>query len=137
MIKSKSNQCYRFGGFYLMLKSGVDIVGVLEALGTSERILNFLRNSDAGYYALSYACYKIATPARYAVTVGGTTIGTYIDCRIFYCVSDMIFLAIAKLKNTGYLKSTSEMANKLKSTKQNLKEGKEKLKDDLENKFSK
>lgn len=62
-----------------MLKSGVDIVGVLEALGTSEKILNFLRNSDAGYYALSYACYKIATPARYAVTVGGTTIGKYID----------------------------------------------------------
>ena len=59
-----------------MLKSGVDIVGVLEAMGTSEKILNYMRNSEAGYIALSYACYKIATPARYAVTVGGTTIGT-------------------------------------------------------------
>ena len=58
-----------------MLKSGVDIVGVLETLGTSEKILNYMRNSEAGYIALSYACYKIATPARYAVTVGGTTLG--------------------------------------------------------------
>ena len=58
-----------------MLKSGVDIVGVLEHMGTSEKILNYMRNSEAGYIALSYACYKIATPARYAVTVGGTTLG--------------------------------------------------------------
>ena len=65
----------RFGGFYIMLKSGVDIVGALEFVGTSEKLLGFLRNSEAGYYALSYACYKIATPVRYTVTVGGTTIG--------------------------------------------------------------
>ena len=58
-----------------MLKSGVDIVGALEFVGTSEKLLGFLRNSEAGYYALSYACYKIATPVRYTVTVGGTTIG--------------------------------------------------------------
>ena len=78
-----SSQCFqililkppRFGGFYLMLKSGVDIVGALEFVGTSEKLLGFLRNSEAGYYALSYACYKIATPVRYTVTVGGTTIG--------------------------------------------------------------
>ena len=55
----------------------MDIVGVLEAMGTSEKILNYMRNSEAGYIALSYACYKIATPARYAVTVGGTTLGIY------------------------------------------------------------
>ena len=67
--------CIRFGGFYIMLKSGVDIVGALEFVGTSEKLLGFLRNSEAGYYALSYACYKIATPVRYTVTVGGTTIG--------------------------------------------------------------
>ena len=71
------------GGFYLALKSGVDIVGLLERLGTSERILDYLRHSEAGYIALSYACYKIATPARYAVTVGGTTLGQYIGMSTF------------------------------------------------------
>ena len=58
-----------------MLKSGVNIVGALEYIGTSETILNYLRDSEAGYYALSYACYKLATPASYTVTVGGTTLG--------------------------------------------------------------
>merc|ERR1711973_320249 len=95
-----------FGGFYLMLKSGVDIVGVLETMGTSEKILDYMRNSEAGYIALSYACYKIATPARYAVTVGGTT------------------LAITKLKDTGYLKSTSEVAQKIKESRKNKLEDK-------------
>ena len=61
------------GGFYILLKSGVDIIYFLETIGTSEKIINYMRNSEAGYIALSYACYKIATPARYAVTVGATT----------------------------------------------------------------
>ena len=63
----------RLGGFYILLKSGVDIIYFLETIGTSEKIINYMRNSEAGYIALSYACYKIATPARYAVTVGATT----------------------------------------------------------------
>merc|ERR1711915_957251 len=92
-----------FGGFYIMLKSGVDIVGMLEAIGTSDRIHDYLRNSEAGYYALSYACYKIATPLRYTVTVGGTTV------------------AITKLKDTGYLKSTSEFADKFKESKEKMR----------------
>ena len=102
------------GGFYVALKSGVDIVGLLESLGTSERILDYLRHSEAGYIALSYACYKIATPARYAVTVGGTT------------------LAISKLKDTGYLKSTSEVASQLRESKKAMQETKDKIKEDLE-----
>merc|ERR1712025_1192481 len=108
-----------FGGFYIMLKSGVDIAGMLESIGTSERILDYLRNSEAGYYALSYACYKIATPIRYTVTVGGTTI------------------AIAKLKDTGYLKSTSEMAEKMKDKREDIKDkyNYEERKDMIEDKF--
>merc|ERR1719239_790927 len=110
-----------FGGFYLMLKSGVDIVGALEFVGTSEKLLGFLRNSEAGYYALSYACYKIATPVRYTVTVGGTTI------------------AITKLQHTGYLKSTSELREGLKKNydegKENLKEKYEEGMEDLKEKY--
>ena len=79
-----------------MLKSGVNIVGMLEYIGTSQRILDYLSNSEAGYYALSYACYQIATPVRYTVTVGGTTI------------------AIAKY--------TSEVAEKMKDKKDDMKE---------------
>ena len=56
--------CRRYGSFYVMCKSGLDVVGMMEAIGIGEKILNPLRSSDVGYYALAYAMYKIATPAR-------------------------------------------------------------------------
>ncbi|KAK7073177.1 hypothetical protein SK128_005691 [Halocaridina rubra] len=75
-----------YGSFFIAAKSGVDIVPWLEWMGASENILSHLRNSNAGYYAIAYAMYKIATPARYTVTIGGTTI------------------SINYLKNRGYIK---------------------------------
>lgn len=62
-----------FGGFYFAVKSGLDVVALLESLGVSEKIVNPLKGSSAGYVALAYAMYKVATPARYTVTLGGTT----------------------------------------------------------------
>ena len=78
-----------FGGFYFAVKrystlvvflyisinvvcciSGLDVVALLENLGVSEKIINPLRGSSAGYVALAYAMYKVATPARYTVTLG-------------------------------------------------------------------
>ncbi|KAJ9586936.1 hypothetical protein L9F63_019480 [Diploptera punctata] len=63
-----------FGGFYYLAVSGVDIVALLENMGISEKLINPLRDSHAGYIAVAYALYKIATPIRYTVTLGGTTI---------------------------------------------------------------
>jgi hypothetical protein len=51
--------------------SGLDVVALLENIGVGEKIINPLRNSSVGYYALTYALYKVASPARYAVTIGG------------------------------------------------------------------
>lgn len=62
-----------FGAFYYVAKSGIDIVPYLEAVGFSEAILQPLKNSSLGYLAVASAMYKLATPARYMVTVGGTT----------------------------------------------------------------
>ncbi|XP_067120544.1 uncharacterized protein C18orf19 homolog A [Centruroides vittatus] len=62
-----------FGSFYYVAKSGFDIVPYLEAVGFSERFLEPLKNSRLGYLAVASAMYKLATPARYMVTVGGTT----------------------------------------------------------------
>lgn len=75
-----------YGSFFIAAKSGVDIVPWLEYLGAGEKILSHLRNSNAGYYAIAYAMYKLATPARYTVTIGGTT------------------LSINYLKKRGYIK---------------------------------
>lgn len=50
--------------------SGVDVLGLLDSLGVSETLMAPLRDSSAGYFALAFALYKLATPLRYAVTVG-------------------------------------------------------------------
>ncbi|KAK7864287.1 hypothetical protein R5R35_009545 [Gryllus longicercus] len=96
-----------FGGFYYLAKSGVDILTIVEALGVSNRIPDVLKDSSAGYLAVAYALYKIATPVRYMVTIGGTTI------------------SIKYLKEYGYIKPIPP-AGKLKEMyqekKENLKE---------------
>lgn len=46
---------------------------MLEQLNFSEKIINPLRDSHLGHIAIAYLLYKIATPARYTVTLGGTT----------------------------------------------------------------
>lgn len=53
--------------------SGVDIVKWLEYYEFSEKIVGPLKNSHLGHIAVAYFLYKIATPARYTVTLGGTT----------------------------------------------------------------
>lgn len=56
--------------FYLYIYSGVDIPSLLQTLHISESIIEKLKGSTMGHLAVAYLCYKIATPARYAVTVG-------------------------------------------------------------------
>lgn len=94
--------------------SGVDIVGILESWNFSEKITNSLKDSSMGYIAVSYALYKIATPLRYTVTLGGTT------------------LSINYLKKWGYIKpvpTTDRLKEMYKERKDNImetiKEGKE------------
>ncbi|KAK3919119.1 Protein FAM210A [Frankliniella fusca] len=62
-----------FGCFYYAASSGIDIIAILESLHFSERVISIMSNSGAGYVAVAYALYKIFTPLRYTVTIGGTT----------------------------------------------------------------
>ncbi|XP_044750734.1 uncharacterized protein C18orf19 homolog A [Coccinella septempunctata] len=105
-----------FGGFYYMASSGVDIIGVLEALHVNEKIINSMRDSHMGYVAIAYACYKIATPARYTVTLGGTTI------------------TINYLKKWGYIKpvpSPGQLKEMYKERKTNFDKSMKEKKEDL------
>ena len=54
--------------------SGFDIVGWLEQLGLSETIIRPFKSSSLGFIAVAYLMYKLATPARYTVTLGGTNL---------------------------------------------------------------
>ena len=83
--------------FYALVKSGVDIGSLLERFGTSPEKVERLRESPWAHLLLAYACYKIATPARYTVTVAGTT------------------LAVQRLRAAGYLRTTRQVREKIKS----------------------
>jgi len=75
--------------FYTAVRNGVDIVQLLEYMNFSEKYVDLIRNSSAGNWAITYALYKIFTPLRYTVTVGGTT------------------MAIRYLSKLGYVKALS------------------------------
>ncbi|XP_078608877.1 uncharacterized protein LOC144880524 [Branchiostoma floridae x Branchiostoma japonicum] len=62
-----------FGSFYYMAISGVDPVPLLEKIGLPHSWVETMKKSGASDLMVAYAFYKIATPARYTVTLGGTT----------------------------------------------------------------
>ncbi|XP_074130709.1 protein FAM210A isoform X2 [Sminthopsis crassicaudata] len=53
---------------------GVNVVPFLELIGLPHSIVDILKNSQSGNALTAYALFKIATPARYTVTLGGTSI---------------------------------------------------------------
>ncbi|KAL6429885.1 hypothetical protein ACFW04_007629 [Cataglyphis niger] len=75
--------------FYIAIRNGVDIAQLLQSMNFSEKYIELVRNSSAGNWAITYALYKIFTPLRYTVTVGGTT------------------MAIRYLSKLGYVKAPS------------------------------
>ena len=48
------------------------MVPVLKWLGASERIITPFTKAGVGHAAVTYLLYKLATPLRYTVTIGGT-----------------------------------------------------------------
>ncbi|XP_036371820.1 uncharacterized protein C18orf19 homolog A [Megalops cyprinoides] len=63
-----------FGTFYYAAMKGVNVVPFLEVIGFPEKIVNLLQSSQSGHAITAYAMYKIATPARYTMTLGGTSL---------------------------------------------------------------
>jgi hypothetical protein len=118
-----------FGGFYYLAKSGVDIVALLESWNISERITNPLKDSSMGYLALAYALYKIATPARYTVTLGGTTISINYLRKWGYIKP---VPSKERLKEM-YLEQKDNLLETVRETREGLKMQSEKLKDKKEN----
>ncbi|XP_004620169.2 protein FAM210A [Sorex araneus] len=62
-----------FGAFYYAAIKGMNVVPFLEHLGLPDNVVNILKNSQSGNALTAYALFKIATPARYTVTLGGTS----------------------------------------------------------------
>lgn len=60
-----------------MFYSGIDVVNLLQMIGVPDTLIETVKSSKAGNVAgnavAAFALYKIATPARYTVTVGKLT----------------------------------------------------------------
>ncbi|XP_077982945.1 uncharacterized protein LOC144437795 [Glandiceps talaboti] len=108
--------------YYTVAHSGIDVVPFLQRfltkIGLGESILHSINTPTASSLLIAYAMYKIATPARYTVTLGGTT------------------FMVRYLRNKGHIdpappkdqtlreamkESMTEMKDNYEKTKQNVK----------------
>lgn len=64
-----------FGSFYFIASSGVDVPALLETFGLPDWIIDKVRDGKSwtSYLVIAYGLYKIFTPLRYMVTLGGTS----------------------------------------------------------------
>ncbi|XP_070692289.1 uncharacterized protein C18orf19 homolog B [Pempheris klunzingeri] len=103
------------GTFYYAAMKGVNVVPFLEMIGLPESLVGLLRDSSSGYALTAYAMYKIATPARYTVTLGGTS------------------LSVQYLRKHGYLSTPPPVKeyfqDKMEETKEKLTEKMEETKE--------
>ncbi|XP_034650030.1 protein FAM210A-like, partial [Drosophila subobscura] len=68
-----TSMCW-FGGFYYLSKVGVDVPALLQYAHLSDTIIERVQSSDMGHFAIAFLCFKVVTPLRYSVTLGGTTL---------------------------------------------------------------
>ncbi|XP_034385115.1 uncharacterized protein C18orf19 homolog A-like [Cyclopterus lumpus] len=103
------------GTFYYAAMKGVNVVPFLEMVGLPESLVGLLRNSSSGYALTAYAMYKIATPARYTMTLGGTS------------------LSVQYLRKHGYLSTPPPVKeyiqDKMEETKERFSERMEETKE--------
>ncbi|XP_073702800.1 uncharacterized protein C18orf19 homolog B [Garra rufa] len=103
-----------FGSFYYAAMKGVNLVPFLEFIGLPDWIVGILRDSQGGHALTAYAMYKLATPARYTVTLGGTS------------------LSVQYLRKQGYLSTPplvkEYLQDKMEETRERLTEKMEETK---------
>lgn len=110
--KIKSQVSLTFLNSYIIFFSGVDVISLLESIGISDKLLNPLKESSAGYFALALALYKLITPLRYAVTVGNIIVSFFLIyfkllCSIviiIYYITGGTTYAIKRLTAIGWIK---------------------------------
>ena len=94
--------------------SGVDVLPLLRWLGASDTVISPFLVPGVGKAAIIYLMYKLASPARYAVTIAGTQ------------------LAVRLLRRRGYLKVPEAPCGKPDSLRSIVSDGGAKVKDRME-----
>nr|XP_004656880.2 protein FAM210A [Jaculus jaculus]XP_045000515.1 protein FAM210A [Jaculus jaculus] len=110
-----------FGTFYYAALKGVNVIPFLELIGLPDSIVDILKNSQSGNALTAYAMFKIATPARYTVTLGGTS------------------FTVKYLRSRGYMSTPPPvkeyLQDKMEETKELITEKMEETKDRLTEKL--
>nr|XP_021514524.1 protein FAM210A [Meriones unguiculatus]XP_021514525.1 protein FAM210A [Meriones unguiculatus] len=110
-----------FGAFYYASIKGVNVVPFLEFIGLPNSVVDILKNSQSGNALTAYAMFKIATPARYTVTLGGTS------------------FTVKYLRNHGYMSTPPPvkeyLQDRMEETKELITEKMEETKDRLTEKL--
>uniref|UniRef100_A0A3Q3XJG3 DUF1279 domain-containing protein n=1 Tax=Mola mola TaxID=94237 RepID=A0A3Q3XJG3_MOLML len=115
-----------FGTFYYAAMKGVNVVPFLKMIGLPESIVDLLRDSSSGY------ALTIATPARYTVTLGGTSLSLQYLRKHGYLSTP----PPTKEKLTEKMEETKErFSEKMEETKERLSEKMEETKDKLSEKL--
>ena len=102
-------------------KIGVNVIPFLELLGLPDSVVNILKNSQSSNALTAYSLFKIATPARYTVTLERTS------CTVNYLCSWGYMSTLSPVKD--YLQ------DRVEETKELLKEKMEETKDRLTEKL--
>ncbi|XP_072008386.1 protein FAM210A [Engystomops pustulosus] len=127
------------GTFYYGAVKGINVVPFLEMVGLPESIVNILKNSESGNVLTAYAMYKIATPVRYTVTLGGTSISVKYLRKYGYLstpplVKDYLQDKMEETKErfTEKIEETKDMiSEKMEETKDRISERLQETKDSL------
>ncbi|XP_060680493.1 uncharacterized protein C18orf19 homolog A [Hemiscyllium ocellatum] len=110
-----------FGTFYYAAMKGINVIPFFEYVGAPKSIINILSNSQGGNALTAYALYKLATPARYTVTLGGTS------------------FAVKYLRSRGYLPTPPPMRvyiqDRMEETRERFSEKMEETKELLNEKI--
>ncbi|XP_072324534.1 uncharacterized protein C18orf19 homolog A [Scyliorhinus torazame] len=110
-----------FGAFYYAAMKGMNVVQFLEYIGAPKGIIHILNNSQGGNALTAYALYKLVTPARYTVTLGGTS------------------FAVKYLRSRGYLPTPPPMRvylqDRMEETRERFSEKMEETKELLSEKI--
>ena len=94
--------------------SGVNILPLLRWLGAPETVMSPFLVPGVGNAAVIYLMYKLASPARYMVTIAGTQ------------------LAVRFLRHRGYLRVPETSVGKPDSLRSIVSDGRAKVKDKME-----
>ena len=112
--------------------SGVDVIPFLEKLGAGERILTPFRSSDVGNIAVAYLLYKVATPARYTVTIAGTQATVKQLRRLGYMKPVPEGDSLRELMKEGRAQVKEKVADRKEEWREKVADRKEEIRDKAE-----